>query len=249
MLDCLWVDWNINRNNANTNDAAWANRQFTDFYDENGNQVTVEVIVTVLYPLFVYQFEACGPTMKTSKMMSDKKALEAWLRAGAPSKFDFVKRFELRQTITAGMKKATATGISVEPDALRSVLESGGNNRAVLTIDDVEIPAKRDFFVRIFVNKPDASAETPIEDPHYAGSFGFFFDESILNDQPALAKGGRPKAGYLVDMTPTLRKLGQAGSLSGPQVNVTLVPMPYVHREATAERLTLGHLALGIARF
>lgn len=61
MLDCLWVDWNINLGNANTNDPAWGNQQFSDFVDENGNPVTITVVDSVLLPIFVYQFEPCAP--------------------------------------------------------------------------------------------------------------------------------------------------------------------------------------------
>jgi len=248
MLDCLWVDWNINRNNPNTNDTAWTNKTFSDFFDENGNPVSVEVIVTVLYPIFLYQYEACGPTAQTSKMAADKKALETWLRQGAPSKIEFIKKFELRQSVTSELQKASAGSIKVEPEALRTVLESGGKNKAVLTIDEVEVPEKRDFFVRVFLNKPDASGQTPMDDPHYAGSFGFFFDES-MKSEPGMAMTGRPKAGYLVDVTPTLRKLGQAGSLGGGQLDVTLVPVPYDRRQAPGQHVTLGRLELGIAQF
>ena len=40
------------------------------------------------------------------------------------------------------------------------------------------MPPKRDFYVRVFLNKPDVTAETSIDDPHFAGSFAFFFDEN-----------------------------------------------------------------------
>jgi hypothetical protein len=85
----------------------------------------------------------------------------------------------------------------------------------VLTVGDVDMPPKRDFFVRVFLNKPDVSADTPIDDPHYAGSFGFFFDESGMKSQEGAAgmRAG-PLTGFLIDATPTLQKLNQAGSLS-----------------------------------
>jgi tyrosinase len=246
MLDCLWVDWNINRNNANTNDANWSNHQFTEFCDENGGPVTIQVIATVLYPIFTYQFEACGPTTLTSKL--DRAALEKFLREGAPAKLEFTKRYEVRQSLTTEPRKAASGIIKIEPDLVRSVLEKNDpKEKVVLTIDEVEIPAKRDYFVRVFINKPDATEQTPIEDPHYAGSFAIFFDEEAMKSHPGA--GGHPKPGFLVDVTSTLRKLSQAGSLSTADVNVTLIPVPYEGREATTERLTLGRLELGLARF
>jgi tyrosinase len=120
----------------------------------------------------------------------------------------------------------------------------------VLTVGDAQMPPKRDFFVRVFLNKPDASGASPIDDPHFAGSFGFFFDESAMKGHET---GGTmpaaPLTGFLVDVTPTLQKLKQAGSLSSNQAQVTLVPVPYTRREAAGEHLTLGRLELAVARF
>ncbi len=248
VIDCLWVDWNINRGNPNTDDANWANFEFTDFVDENGNPVSVKTIITVLYPIFSYQYEPCGPTMMSPKI-SDKRLLEEWLRKGAPAKLEFVKRFELRQSVSAELSKPAGGTIKVEPEAFRSVLESAGKDKAVLTVDEVEIPEKQDVFVRVFINKPDASSATSIEDQHYAGSFAFFCCPEVSKGQPGMAMPARPKAGYLVDVTPTLRKLNQGGSLSSPQLDVTLVPVPYENRPIVSQRVTLGRLEVGIARF
>ena len=248
VIDCLWVEWNINRGNPNTDDANWANFEFTDFVDENGNPVSVKTIVTVLYPIFSYQYEPCGPTMMSPKI-SDKKLLEEWLRKGAPAKLDFVKRFELRQSVSAELRKPAGGKIQVEPEAFRGVLESAGKDKAVLTVDEVEIPEKQDVFVRVFINKPDASAETSIEDPHYAGSFAFFCCPDDMKGKQEMAMTARPKAGYLVDVTPTLRKLNQGGSLSSGQLEITLVPVPYESRPITSQRVTLGRLEVGVARF
>ncbi|HVP55383.1 MAG TPA: tyrosinase family protein [Candidatus Eisenbacteria bacterium] len=249
MLDCLWVDWNINLGNANTNDPAWANQQFSDFFDENGNSVTITVIDSILLPLFVYQFEPCAPGETAQAQRRSKSELEKFLRAGAPSKFEYVKRFELAQALTVEVGKSATGSIKIEPEAFRSVLE-GNKNLAVLTVSDVEIPVKRDYFVRVFLNKPDASAETSIEDPHYAGSFAFFFDEAAMKAHGMeSATGERPKAGYLIDFTPTFRKLNQAGSLPSGQLDVSFVPVGYQHRETAGQSLTVGRIEAALARF
>lgn len=244
MLDCLWVDWNINLNNANTNDSTWTNQTFTEFFDENGNPVSVQVIDTVLYPIFSYQFEPCAPGESPPSKMS-RRQLEQFLRAGAPSTLEFVQRFPLSQSLTAEVGKPATGAIKVQPEAFRPALE-GGRNRALLTLGDAEVPEKREFFVRVFLNKPDVTADTSIDDPHYAGSFGFFSDESAMkNHEPA---GGRPKVGFAVDVTATLRELSQAGSLPA-EMDVILLPVPYTHREAAGEKLNLGRMELAITRY
>lgn len=55
--DELWVEWNILRNNPNTNDGTWANMEFTDFVDGHGNSVTVSTLALVLMPLLSYQYD------------------------------------------------------------------------------------------------------------------------------------------------------------------------------------------------
>ena len=249
VIDCLWVDWNINRGNPNTNDSSWNNFAFTDFVDENGSPVSVQVITTILFPIFSYQYEPCGPSMMSAKI-ADKKLLEKWLREGAPAKLDFIKRFEVRPSLTGDLGKPAGGTIKIEPEAFRSVLDANGKDKAVLTLDEVEIPEKQDVFVRVFINKPDASANTSIDDPHYAGSFAFFCcSEESMKGQQGMAMAGRPKTGFLVDVTPTLRKLGQGGSLSSAQLEITLVPVPYENRPVITKRVTLGRLEIGVARF
>ena len=58
-----------------------------------------------------------------------------------------------------------------------------------------------------------------------------------------------PKLTYLVDVTPTIRKLSQGGSLS-PDLDVTLVTVPIEeNRPVETQKVTLGRLELAVARF
>ena len=75
MVECLWVDWNLNKGNANTNDPAWSNFTFNDFVDADGNPVPIQVATTLLFPLLSYQFEPCAPGMAVAPAR-DKEALE-----------------------------------------------------------------------------------------------------------------------------------------------------------------------------
>ena len=250
MCDCMWAHWNIDLNNANTNDPAWTNFSITDFVDEDGNPVSVAAAVTVLYPLLTYQFEPCtlAETQGVHGRLTGKQ-LEAFLRAGAPSKLEFGQRWEIRQAMTVEVGKASTLAIGLEPAALTSAVREGPHTRIVLTVSDVQVPPKRDFYVRVFLNKPDVTAETSIDDPHFAGSFAFFFDEhgmkgdAMPGESPASAL-----TGLLVDVKPTLQKLSQAGSLSS-QLQVSFIPVPYARRQAAGEQLKIGRLELAVATF
>ncbi len=136
-----------------------------------------------------------------------------------------------------------------------------------------EAPVKQDVFVRVFINKPDASAATSIDDPHYAGSFAFFCcEEDAMKGHEAMTptpeskpSPGRPpvsatpaaatpasrmpKLRYLVDVTPTIRRLSQGGSLAS-DLDLTLVTVPIVpQRRVETRSLTLGRLELAVAQF
>ena len=60
---------------------------------------------------------------------------------------------------------------------------------------------------------------------------------------------GAPLTGFLVDVTSTLQKLNQAGSLTATEMQVSLIPVPFARRQAAGEQLTLGRLELAVARF
>jgi hypothetical protein len=73
--------------------------------------------------------------------------------------------------------------------------------------------------LRVFVNLPDVSENTPTNDPHYVTTIAFFL--------PSEAHGGhdmRPSA--VVDLTTALRRINAASPLESDQVTVQLVPVP-----------------------
>lgn len=268
MIECLWVHWNLDMGNANTNDPAWSNFTFTDdFVDGDGNPAPIQVATTLLFPLLTYQYEPCAPGMAVSAAVKDRATLEKFLREGAPAKLEYIKRYELRRPLTTVLQQAAPARLKVEPEAFRTVLDVAGREKAVLTIDEVEAPPKQDVFVRVFINKPDASAATSIDDPHYAGSFAFFCceDKSAMTGHESMTPASTPSAAtasnsgapastlpklsYLVDVTPTIRKLSQGGSLSS-DLDVTLVTVPIEEqRRVETQKLNVGRLELAVARF
>jgi tyrosinase len=246
ILDCLWWEWNVNRGNPNTNDPDFWNLHFTEFVDEEGAPVDVTVAVVVLMALFDYQFEPCGPNQsenKTSRL--SRRQLEAFLKTGAPVKMDFTQRIELKRGLITEVGRPVPSAAKIEAGILRQILQSEGKTSALLTVDGVQVPEKADFYVRVFANKSDATAETPISDPHYAGSFGFFQDLHAMETTTTAA--AHPKLGFVVDLTPAMRRLSRAGGLPQAQLDVTLVPVQYEKREATGQQLGIEKLELGIA--
>ncbi|WP_287244514.1 MULTISPECIES: hypothetical protein [unclassified Okeania] len=84
--------------------------------------------------------------------------------------------------------------------------------------------------VRIFIEKPDADANTPIDDPHYANSFVLGLEDSqsmIWNIAPTLSK-----LWYLGDLSP--EKLAEKEALQ-----ITFVPNPWDFAIALPEDFAL----------
>ncbi len=243
MVECLWVHWNVNQGNPNTNDPAWNNFSFSDFVDGDGNPVNVQVATTLLYPVLSYQFEPCAPGAADHARDQDAQALEKFLREGAPAKLEYVKRYELRRAVNVGLD-ATPPRLKIEPEAFRAMMDAGAREKAILTVDEVEAPPKQDVFVRVFINKPDAGPDTPISDPHYAGSLAFF----CCATGGAHADMAKPKLRYLVDVTNTVRSLNQSGALTA-DVDITLVPVPVENRPVETRSVTMNRIELGVARF
>jgi tyrosinase len=171
---------------------------------------------------------------------SETKTLVNFLKQGAPVKLEYSSRYELARSLSVEVGRPVTGSIRIEPDKVRAALDAQSRNRLYLTVAGITMPERSDEYVRVFLNKPDASTDTPLSDPHYAGSFAFFVGEHNMHSDTA------SNAGFIVDTTDTLRKLNQVGSLS-ENVDVQLVPMLYEHRKAEGEQFTLQKLALGIA--
>lgn len=91
--------------------------------------------------------------------------------------------------------------------------------------------------VRIFIEKPDASVNTPVDDPHYTGNFVLGLEAS---------------QSMLLNIAPTLSRLWQAGELA-PKVlaerralRITFVPEPWDDATALAKDFSLPFESLTI---
>jgi len=248
MIEYCWVDWNLTRKHDNTNDPSWFNFTFSDFFDENGNAVqSLSVAAGLLFPIFDYQYEPSqiGQMLNPLKIITqtDADVLKKFVQTGASANITVLRRFPLQLGAEVQLGKAVTRTIPLEAAAIRAALETRSQQRMLLTVGGVQEPARNDFFVRVFLNLPDASAATPISDPHFAGSFAFFLGDHGAHD------GGAAKLGFIVDVSETLRKLSAAGSLPAlDKVDVQLVQVPFPGRQVQPASFTLEQLELATSR-
>lgn len=247
MVDYCWAKWNLELGNDNTNDQAWIDTSWNHFVDADGNPVEVTAGATILMPLFSYQYEesAIGSFAGAmARAIRDFDRLEARLRAGADVHLDIRQRFRIAERATVGLTRPFSAELATTPAELATVIDSDrADERIFASVDWAELPPTNDFFVRVFVNRPDADPTTGTDDPHFAGSFAFFGTGSAHGED----HGG--KRSFLVNVTPTLRRLRSSGALlDGEPVSLQLVAVPAGRELAQPEaELTLQGVELLVA--
>jgi len=237
MVELCWYDWNLLRSNANTNDAAWTQRSFSEFVDEDGNGVQISVEEMLPFPLVEYQYDApvyddcntCLPSARpiTARALAtdaDGKRARADLERGRAVHFD-PKPFGQMQVQGLRLNQPRSLQMSASAQALTAVSEKKA--RVVLRLSGVEDRPAGELLVRVFINKPDASAETPTSDPHYVSSFAFFGH-------------GHHTRVFNIDATEAVRRVGAAGD----DVTVQLISVPFPGGKAAPEQLQVDRLEL-----
>jgi tyrosinase len=228
MVDYCWYKWNVDLGNDTTNDPTWINTINSHFVDADGVAATATAGITTLMPLLSYQYEsstigsASGAASLTSKAAFQK--VEKRIRAGADIKYDIKRRVRLADRAGTSIARPFTTETKLTTDDLAAIVNSDtAKERVFASIEYAQLPATSDFAVRVFVNLPNASSRTPIEDPHYAGSFAFF------GTTPAAPTNEhRHQPSFLVDLTNTLQRLKRTQQLTASTpLTLQLVPNPF----------------------
>jgi hypothetical protein len=117
------------------------------------------------------------------------------------------------------------------PQRLELHLGRGSLDIARLVVRDLRPRAAQSLKgVRIFIEKPDAHAGTPVDDPHYAGSFVLGLEDSQT---------------MLLNVAPTLARLWRSGDLAGRKaLRITFVPEPWDFADALPEEFALSFESL-----
>jgi len=225
MVDYCWAKWNIDLGNDNTNNAAWVNHVNSHFVDVDGNPTSMTAGLTTVLPLLSYQYEgsAIGSSPAT-KAIKDFKKVEARLKAGADIRFEVKQRVRLADRAAVSIARPMTRETRLTPQDFSNIINTDtSKDRIFVSIGFAQLPASSDFAVRVFINMPNANANTPTTDPHYAGSFGFFG-----TTEPADKQGHRHQPEFLVNITNALQKLKSGQQLKdGTPISVQLVPVAF----------------------
>ena len=119
--------------------------------------------------------------------------------------------------VTARYGAPAVARAEAPPPAATLPAEGANDGGPVLTLTLDKLTAGQDSapVVRVFVGKPDATADTPVDDPHYVGAASFF---------PLPPQGPTT---VMLPLTEVMQKLEAAGLAVDPQnapVTVVLAP-------------------------
>jgi tyrosinase len=232
MVDYCWAKWNIELENDNTNDSTWINTSWNHFVDGQGNPTTVTAGITTVMPLLSYRYESSavgsfGTEMDmTALSAKDVRKIETRIRKGADVRFDIKQRIPIARGAMLSIARPFSTQTRVAAADFSALMEADTRQeRVFVNINYAQLPTDNDFFVRVFINLPDANAGTPTSDPHYAGSFAFF------GTQTGNTGEHHHKTDFIVNVTETLQILRRNELVrAGEPLAVQLVAVPATQR-------------------
>lgn len=246
MVEACWVEWNIGRARDNPVDDAWLDRTFTEFCDGDGNPTSISVRGMLLHPLLGYQYdELYLPCMgrdggvsavprftrlRTDTPENERKARDH-VKKGGDVKLRFKEKFAMRRDAPMVVENRASTIIEVPQNRMRSMSAPETSERPLLHVDISQVTKPESFFVRVFLNKNDATPETPADDPHHVGSFAFFTHEGhgapfrfALDPREAIARiGGEGNMELSFVLVPSEGSGGAAGNISVAGVELGIV--------------------------
>jgi tyrosinase len=229
MVDYCWAKWNLELENNNSNDSEWLNTTWDHFVDEDGNPASITAGATILLPLLSYRYECSQvgqfgcPIDLTALSRAEFRRLQAHLERGADVRFDIRQRVSISEARTLSIARPVVLRSRVSPNELAAIVDvDTSRERVFLSLRWAEFPAANDFFIRAFVNLPEADARTPITSDHFAGTFSFF--GTTMHE----GHGRHSHApSFLINVTETLRTLRRRGVFMDREpLSITLVALP-----------------------
>jgi len=234
MVDYCWAKWNIEMGNNNTNDSTWINHPNEHFVDTDGNPTSMNAGITILAPLLSYRYESSAigsnPASAAAETVVEYRKVEARLKQGENIRFDIKQRIPIAEKASISIARPFSKETRVSSADFAQIVNSEANkNRIFASIEFAKAPPASDFYVRVFINLPDASSSTPTSDPHYAGSFAFFGTSA-----PEMAAEAdtdphhHPQPRFLVNLTNAVQRLRRQQELKEEApISVQLVAVPF----------------------
>jgi tyrosinase len=200
--------------------------------DADGNPFSMTAGLTTVLPLLSYQYEssAIGSSPATAAVKTKRayEKLKQRVQTGANIRFDIKRRVPIaeRAQISIARPMSKETKLATE-DVAAIVNSNAAQERIFASVEFAQLPPESDFFVRVFVNLPNATSSTPQSDPHFAGGFAFFGTTPANTAAPS-TDHAQHQPNFLVNLTDAIQRLRSRQELKENQpISIQLVPVPF----------------------
>lgn len=225
-IDRIWASWNA-LGRRNSSDPLWLDMPFTNNYiAPDGTLYTKKVSDVLDTAALGYTYDVL-PKPDDKPLDPERAANLAALFAGQP-------RTMLARTKRTGLsvaKAATSFGVPFELGAQAtaqlqaSPAPSTSPREVVALINDIQIPDNVRS-IRVFVNRDTVGLDVPVTDPHFVTTLSFLRHGASHGGHHAGPAHGQARPSAVVNLTETLRRLGQSKGLPNNTVTVQLVAVP-----------------------
>ena len=239
-IDRIWAVWNLN--NQNSSDPLWTDMSFTNnFLNPDGTSWSPKVSDLYVPETLGYSYGlapaavASGapgnvtalrskmtslfalPKAVTSKpagLVTAKAANTATATAGRA--MDLAIDVPNEQIAAIGKRKRQGAGAAMMNFAATREFSAAGT-RAIAFIREVGVTGAKATMFRVFIDKDNLTAATPVSDPHYVGTF------SVLDHGPH--SGHKAPPSFAVDLTAAIAPVYGAGKAPTGKLRVQVLPV------------------------
>jgi tyrosinase len=200
-IDRIWCDWiELGDSRANPTEAEWLNKEY-EFYNAAGETEKLAVKDVLETGKLGYVYAADGEDLIVAAKASPRSEKVKRTIVGAVPAMHVIGERPLTLSLP--------TTVEERPRIAKAMAAEASSFE--LSLNDVMVGQVQKGIIRVFINKPDATAATPTDDLHYAGYFAFFGKDSSHDE-------GDKGRSQVIDVTKTIKRLKAEGDFT-----VTLV--------------------------
>jgi polyphenol oxidase len=221
-IDRLWSVWlGLSPTHRNFTSPTWLTHVW-QFYDENAvwTQIAISDVIDMENSLRVrYQPPSVSPIWR----FTGRRAAVAEAANAAPEPALMIANAP--EGIPLGAAPLTLS-ISLPPVTASafSAIEATSAPSYVLHIEDLEVPADRQAYFYVYLNLPEANAETKVEAPNFVGTV------TVLAKSKSLHTHQHAGVNAAFDITEALARVAKA---AGGNLSITLVPAAATGKQPT----------------
>ena len=240
-IDRIWAVWNLS--NQNSADPLWTDMPFTNnFLNPDGTSWSPKVSdlyvpETLGYTYGLGSMAVASNTTGNVAALNTKMTSLFVLPKAATTKPAGIVTASAANTATATAGHALDLAVTVPNEQLAAIAKrkrlgagaammnfaaarefSAAGTRAIAFIREVGVTGGKSTMFRIFIDKDNLTAATPISDPHYVGTF------SVLEHPPH--GGHKAPPSFAVDLTAAIARVYGAGKVPTGKLRVQLLPVP-----------------------